>query len=152
MIRSIWSHWLLSLILFAFITWLYFKQFTIYQSSTESANIIEEGCGNQSPTKLLRMCLGESSRLLNAYINGTSVCKDTRRPLPDQLRYRNGIWHLYKNDIDEIIVYSAFYDDRPELGVEIWLRVHGVASFKSNQVIKQHARVTLNNRFIVYLI
>jgi len=74
-----------------------------------------------------------SSGVLNAdeiqeqsEIRDKGPCPDVRRPLPDSVR-TNGRWQTQDTGDDKVVVYSAFYDDRPAVGVAPWIRVLAVA-------------------------
>ena len=54
------------------------------------------------------------------------LCPDVRRPLPESAR-TNGGWQIQDSGDDRLVVYSAFYDDRPAVGVTPWIRIIGVA-------------------------
>ena len=59
-----------------------------------------------------------------------SECSN-RRPSKDEIRYRANYWQVQAEtgspDTDgEIVVYSAFYDDRPSAGEHPWIRILGV--------------------------
>lgn len=55
-----------------------------------------------------------------------SVCPKTRRSTDEQVHRRHRVWQVHENDSDEIVVYSAFYDDRPIVGYLPWIRILGV--------------------------
>lgn len=56
-----------------------------------------------------------------------SVCPHTIKANSTQIRYRHLHWQLLNEDeVDEIVVYSAFYDDRPIVGYLPWIRILGV--------------------------
>ena len=66
-------------------------------------------------------------RLERDLIRGPSTCRDVRRPLPDSVR-TNGRWQIQDTGSDDkLVLYSAFYDDRPAVGVVPWIRILGVA-------------------------
>ena len=65
---------------------------------------------------------------------GTSRCRDLRRPTTTSSQP----WQRHKTWQHEIVVYSAFYDERPSLGVKVWIRILGVASISSNDTIYCH--------------
>ena len=66
------------------------------------------------------------TRLGRDLMHGASTCSDVRRPLPDSLR-TNGRWQIQDTGADILVLYSAFYDDRPSVGVAPWIRIIGVA-------------------------
>jgi len=66
------------------------------------------------------------TRLERDLIRGTTACRDVRRPLPDTIR-TNGRWQIQDTSSDKLVLYSAFYDDRPATGVAPWIRILGVA-------------------------
>ena len=53
-------------------------------------------------------------------------CQDTQRPLPNSVR-TNGPWQIQDTGYNKLALYSAFYDDRPSVGLAPWIRVIGVA-------------------------
>lgn len=55
-----------------------------------------------------------------------SVCPKTRRSTDEQVNYRHHVWQVQENNSEEIVVYSAFYDDRPIVGYLPWIRILGV--------------------------
>ena len=57
-------------------------------------------------------------------------CSNLRRPLADAVR-TNGPWQVQDSVKDKLVLYSAFYDDRPEAGVVPWIRILGVAKLAS---------------------
>jgi len=57
---------------------------------------------------------------------GPGPCPDVQRPLPESVR-TNGRWQVQDSGDDKVVVYSAFYDDRPAAEAEPWLRVLAVA-------------------------
>ena len=66
------------------------------------------------------------ARLERDLTRGASTCRDVRRPPADAVR-TNGRWHVQDGGDDNLVLYSAFFDDRPAVGVAPWLRVIGVA-------------------------
>jgi len=67
-----------------------------------------------------------STRLERDLMRGASTCRNVRRPLPESIQ-TNGRWQVHDTDDDKVVLYSAFYDDRPATGVVPWLRILGVA-------------------------
>ena len=59
-------------------------------------------------------------------MRGSSKCRTVRRPLPNSVR-TNGEWQVQDTGDDKLVLYSAFYDDRPAVGVTPWIRILGVA-------------------------
>ena len=57
-------------------------------------------------------------------------CSVLRRPLADAVR-TNGPWQVHDSEEDKMVLYSAFYDDRPAGGVMPWIRILGVAKLAS---------------------
>ena len=55
-----------------------------------------------------------------------SACPETVKANATEIRYRHLHWQLHEDDLDEIVVYSAFYDDRPIVGYLPWIRILGV--------------------------
>ena len=53
-------------------------------------------------------------------------CPGVRRPLPDTVR-TNGPWQVQDTGQDKLVLYSAFYDDRPDAGIVPRIRIQGVA-------------------------
>ena len=53
-----------------------------------------------------------------------------RRPMAGSVR-TNGPWQIQDTGNDKLVLYSAFYDDRPAVGVTPWLRILGVAKLDS---------------------
>jgi len=71
------------------------------------------------------------ARLERDLVRGTGACRDVRRPRPDSVR-TNGRWHVQDTgDDDKLVVYSAFFDDRPAVGVAPWIRIIGVAKLEN---------------------
>ena len=56
----------------------------------------------------------------------TRPCPDVRRPPADSVR-SNSWWQTQDSGDDKLVLYSAFYDDRPAVGATPWIRVLGVA-------------------------
>jgi len=54
----------------------------------------------------------------------TDKCKHLRRPT--KIRYRHTYWQVQQDGQEDIVVYSAFYDDRPIVGALPWIRILGV--------------------------
>src|SRR6218665_3399261 len=54
----------------------------------------------------------------------TDKCKHLRRPT--EIRYRHTYWQVQHEGQEDIVVYSAFYDDRPIVGALPWIRILGV--------------------------
>jgi len=71
------------------------------------------------------------SRLERDLTRGAASCPNVRRPLPDSVR-TNGRWQIQDRGDDKLVLYSAFYDDRPAVGVVPWIRVLGVARLNNN--------------------
>jgi hypothetical protein len=64
-------------------------------------------------------------------MNTCSKCQRHINNLPPHSSKPGNIskWQRYENPNNSIIfVYSAFYDDRPAVGVTPWIRLHGVAA------------------------
>jgi len=70
------------------------------------------------------------TRLQRDLMRGATACRDVRRPLADSVR-TNGRWHIQDTGNDKLVLYSAFYDDRPAVGVTPWLRIIGVAKLEN---------------------
>jgi len=66
------------------------------------------------------------TRLANELYNGTRTCPGLRRPLADSL-HTDGYWQTQRIQDDILVLFSAFYDDRPAVGVTPWIRIQGVA-------------------------
>ena len=66
---------------------------------------------------------------------GLMSCRHIRRPRADAVNIRNDRWQFDKTlgNAVEVIVYSAYYDDRPILGHQAWVRILGVAKLKERQ-------------------
>ena len=62
--------------------------------------------------------------LLYNVVSVPDKCKYLRRPT--KIRYRHTYWQVQQDGQEDIVVYSAFYDDRPIVGVLPWIRVLGV--------------------------
>ena len=62
---------------------------------------------------------------------GLRACPDTIRPTHARTRQKH--WQFADNSADEIVVYSAFYDDRPVLETSTWIRILGVAAINSSK-------------------
>jgi len=69
-------------------------------------------------------------RLERDLMRGAGTCRDVRRPLAASVR-TNGRWHSQDTGDDKLVVYSAFYDDRPAGGITPWIRVLGVAKLEN---------------------
>jgi hypothetical protein len=55
------------------------------------------------------------------------MCNSSVRPLKSAIR--NGVWHIFANsNSSEYLIYSAFYDDRPDVGLLPVIRLLVVAS------------------------
>ena len=63
---------------------------------------------------------------LDAIQKNATLCPKTARPTA--LQYRNKVWHMYQNHNQEIHIYSAFFDDRPAIGVLPYVRLLAVAT------------------------
>ena len=59
-------------------------------------------------------------------------CRDTKRPIEENVAYRNGWWQFYHDDNDEILLYSAYLDDRAVIGSLPVVRILAV-SLKSTK-------------------
>jgi len=70
------------------------------------------------------------TRLERDLMRGATACSDVRRPLAGSVR-TNGRWQIQDGGNDKLVLYSAFYDDRPAVGVTPWLRIVGVAKLDS---------------------
>ena len=66
------------------------------------------------------------SEALDAMQKNGTLCPRTTRPTA--LLYRNKVWHMYQNNSQEILIYSAFFDDRPAIGVLPYVRLLAVAT------------------------
>ena len=65
------------------------------------------------------------SEVLGALQKNATLCPRMTRPTA--LQYRNKVWHMYQNNSQEIHIYSAFFDDRPAIGVLPYLRLFAAA-------------------------
>jgi len=66
------------------------------------------------------------TRLERDLMRSAATCRDARRPAPASIE-SNGPWQTQDTGSDKLVLYSAFYDDRPAVGVAPWIRVLGVA-------------------------
>ena len=57
-------------------------------------------------------------------------CPTIVRPNESQIKYQNGYWQMSKEGSTEIYVLSAFYDDRPIVGLLPVIRAHVVSNVK----------------------
>ena len=57
-------------------------------------------------------------------------CPSLRRPAESRIRFRNGHWQMQQEDTGEIFVWSAYYDDRPIVGLLPIVRAHVVHNVK----------------------
>lgn len=74
-------------------------------------------------------------RLERQLRRGTERCPDLQRPAESEIRTRHEVWQYHESDTkEEVVVYSAFFDDRPLLDLSTWIRILGVASIPSKQV------------------
>ena len=72
-------------------------------------------------------------------ISTLALAKNTScllRPLPAKLRH--GIWHVQVEGTHIIIVYGAYFDDRPGIGRSPIVRVFGVSSAPKNATVICH--------------
>lgn len=76
----------------------------------------------------------EEQRIVN-YLQHqiSSVCPHTTKANSTQILYRHFHWQLHKDELDEIVVYSAFYDDRSIVGYLPWIRILGVRRLITGQ-------------------
>jgi hypothetical protein len=86
------------------------------------------GHGN---TSLLDLKPGDPETVENK-IAFTSSCPVLSRPQTDKIRHRHQHWQVEVGNDEssgwEIVLYSAFYDDRPIVGHCRWIRILGVAA------------------------
>ena len=62
----------------------------------------------------------------------SNKCQDLRRPRSSDIQYRHTHWQVQQEGQEDIVVYSAFYDDRPIVGVLPWIRILGVRRLSDN--------------------
>jgi len=90
-------------------------------------------CETKQPLKL------HSRHLSKALVDGTNLCPALERPKPEEIQIRHKYWQFDRTDERiEIIIFSAFYDNRPLLQRDVWLRVIGIASIRSNSSLFCH--------------
>ena len=82
-------------------------------------------CNFRLPYSDLTLHDWKLERELRLMLDATQ-CPDTQRPLPESLR-TNGRWQVQDTGYNKLVLYSAFYDDRPSIGLAPWIRVIGVA-------------------------
>ena len=75
------------------------------------------------------------SEVLEVIQNNATLCPKTTHPTV--LQYRNNVWHMYNNHKQEIYIYSAFFDDRPAIGVLLYVRLLAVAMPTDNPLYYQ---------------
>ena len=97
----------------------------IYFSNDSQQNAVSSGTAVVYNAKhVLR-----SRKSEQIFADGITACPQKRRPLEDDIKLRNGRWqHTEEGGEAEVVVFSAFFDDRPLLGVITWLRILGVAT------------------------
>lgn len=71
-----------------------------------------------------------NARAEDRLLRGLSRCPHVQRPEESVIRTLNGPWqrHGSRNGSEDIIAYSAFFDDRPLLGFSTWIRILAVAA------------------------
>jgi len=62
----------------------------------------------------------------NYIFRGQHKCKQLHKPSQSEIRYRHTYWQVQQDGQEDIVVYSAFYDNRPIVGVLPWIRILGV--------------------------
>jgi Glycosyltransferase family 92 len=70
--------------------------------------------------------LFHNSRTFRELQHGTSLCQQVRRPVVDISTTK--YWHILETSEQHLAMYSAYFDDRPALGVTSWLRIFGVTN------------------------
>lgn len=60
--------------------------------------------------------------------DGFKMCIELQRPSADVTGQRQSKWQRHDSRGNSMVVYSAFYDDRPAVGMAPWIRIQGVAS------------------------
>jgi len=63
------------------------------------------------------------------------TCPGVHRPRDVDVVYRHKYWQVLNDGLEDIVVYSAFYDNRPIVGHLPWIRIQGVRNLStvSNQ-------------------
>jgi len=70
--------------------------------------------------------------LLYNVVSVPDKCRHLRRPT--KIRYRHTYWQVQHEGQEDIVVYSAFYDDRPIVGALPWIRILGVRRLSDKPV------------------
>jgi len=71
---------------------------------------------------------------INDVFFDSNMCHELRRPSASEIRYRHTYWQVQQDGHEDIVVYSAFYDDRPIVGVLPWIRILGVRRLSDTHV------------------
>ena len=72
--------------------------------------------------------LHDMNNTLENLAHNTTVCPNRLRPKPNDIRTRNTYWQMHMNGTQEIHLYSAFYDDRPAVGIVPVIRIQAIAT------------------------
>lgn len=99
---------------------------TVSAISFEDNGIIAVGRGSCFNSINDSESLFHNSRTYRQLQHGTDLCQQVRRP-----SMNNGAinyWHTLETGEQYLAVYSAYFDDRPTLGVTSWIRLLGISN------------------------
>jgi Glycosyltransferase family 92 len=77
--------------------------------------------------------------------DGFKMCMELQRPSADVTGQRQSKWQRHDSRGTSIVVYSAFYDDRPAVGMTPWIRIQGVASVVNMNTTKFYCHIWYND-------
>ncbi len=84
-------------------------------------------------------------------IHNSCHCDVIDKPKQEYIDYRNTHWQAYKDHSNEIIIYSAIYDDRPDTGILPVVRMLGVSKSIQGNVFCQVWYPTFEKPYITKL-
>lgn len=70
----------------------------------------------------------------NSVEYGKDDCKRLRKPSENEILYRNKHWQAYQDEKEDLVVYSAFFDDRQVVGNSVSIRILGVRRLSDRPV------------------
>src|SRR6218665_2091008 len=56
----------------------------------------------------------------------SEACEQLHKPLQSEILYQHTYWQVQRDGQEDVVVYSAFYDDRPIVGTLPYVRILGV--------------------------
>ena len=56
----------------------------------------------------------------------SEACEQLHKPLQSEILYQHTYWQVQRDGQEYVVVYSAFYDDRPIVGTRPYVRILGV--------------------------